>query len=127
MKNIYLIIGSESHTPRGKAVLIKEKAKGNRSLMSMIVQRRAFVLQTHHCESVSLGLKPNLFGIYGNKVSCSVSLSFFFCLPTQQRGGAWYYAYFGYSKVCFKSNFPSLFTFSTQKHPHRSVLVQYLC
>lgn len=53
-------------------MLIKEKAKGNRSLVSMIVQRRAFVLQTHHGESASLGLKPNLFGIYGNKVSCAV-------------------------------------------------------
>lgn len=50
------------------------------------MQRRAFVLQTHHCESASLGLKPNLFGIYGNKVSCSVSLSFFLSSYTAKGG-----------------------------------------
>lgn len=53
----------------GRAVL-KGKAKGNQSLVRVIVQRRAFILQTHHCESASHwspGLKPHPFGIYGKK------------------------------------------------------------
>ncbi len=69
VKNINPITGSESHKTRGKAVLIKGKARGNQSLMRVIVQIRAFVLQTHHCESASHwspGLKPHSFGIYGN-------------------------------------------------------------
>lgn len=49
----------------------KRGRKGNQSLVTVIVQRRAFVLQTHHCESAwhwSPGLKPHLFGINVNKV-----------------------------------------------------------
>lgn len=53
MKSINPIPGSESHKTRGTAALIKGKAEGSQSHVRVTVQRRAFVLQTGHCESVS--------------------------------------------------------------------------
>lgn len=130
VKKIIPITGSESHKTRGKAVLTKGKAEGNQSLMRVIVQRRAFVLQTYHCESASHwspGLKPNLFGIYGNKVSCWLSARFSFSVLLHSEENKmlhtvfFFYILFWSLKYVLKHIF---LTFSAQTHnAHNAFLV----
>ena len=59
------------------------KAKGNMSPVRVIVQRRACVLQTHHCKSAShwsSGLKSQAFSIYANSAPFFIFFIFFIFL-----------------------------------------------
>ncbi len=104
--------------------MIKGKAKGNQSFMRVIVQRRAFVLLSHRCESASHwspGLNP--FGIYGNKVCGWLSATFSVSVLHSEENKTLHAVFFFYILCCGLKNaskhiFPSPLTSGALNTPH---------
>lgn len=126
IKHMDPITGSESHKTRGKAALIRGKAKGNLSLMRVIVQKRAFVLivkksvivNQHHTGHLVWSLN-HLACIEITSPAGYLPVSLFLSSYT-----AHCFVLFGCLKICFKTYFPP-HTFNAQKQPHNALLVLF--